>query len=45
MDGENVWGDWPGDDVIWNEIKRKVEQSEKEGGGDWRVSLPSSELV
>jgi hypothetical protein len=37
-DGREVWGDWPGDEVVWKRIKEKVQESEREGGGDWRVS-------
>jgi hypothetical protein len=36
--GEGVWGAWPGDHVIWEKIKEVVEASEKNSGGDWRVS-------
>ncbi|KAI9638051.1 uncharacterized protein MKK02DRAFT_42433 [Dioszegia hungarica] len=38
-DGTEVWGDWPGDENVWERIKDKVEHSEREGGGDWRVRV------
>ena len=40
-DGTEEWGDWPGDEVVRKAIKEKVEHSEREGGGDWRVCPPA----
>ena len=43
-DGKGVWADWPGDEPVWEEIKRVLQRGEEDGGGDWRVSI-SAELV
>jgi hypothetical protein len=34
-DGEAVWGDWLGGDVLWARVREKLEAT---GAGDWRVS-------
>lgn len=34
-DGEEVWGSWPGEEVIWDNVRTKLEAIDD---GDWRVS-------
>jgi len=38
-DGEDVWGSWPGDEVIWRQVREKPETVDK---GDYRVRAPDS---
>ena len=38
-DGGDVWGSWPGDKVIWGEVREKLETVDK---GDHRVRMPYS---
>lgn len=35
---EGRWAKWVGDDALWDTVKGKLEEKEKEGRGDWRVS-------
>lgn len=34
-DGENKWGTWPGDEVVWEQVREKLDTTQT---GDWRVS-------
>jgi len=38
-DGGDVWGSWPGDEVIWRQVREKLETVDK---GDYRVRMPYS---
>ncbi|WWD01279.1 hypothetical protein V866_008222 [Kwoniella sp. B9012] len=43
-DGKDRWGDWPGEERIWEELKEVLEQSQP---GDYRVRIvihPGSEI-
>ena len=33
-DGSQVWGDWPGDTLLWEALAKKLMKVER---GDWRV--------
>ncbi|WVQ98850.1 hypothetical protein IAU59_005981 [Kwoniella sp. CBS 9459] len=46
-DGQSVWGEWVGDDNVWNALKQALEDKEKAVRGDWRVRVvlhPGSRL-
>jgi hypothetical protein len=36
--GTAQWGEWVGDDEVWARVKAAIEEKEREGRGDWRVS-------
>jgi hypothetical protein len=36
-DGSQIWGEWPGDDKVWSDLRERLEESERNGQGDWRV--------
>ena len=38
-DGEDVWGSWLGDEVIWRQVREKLETVDT---GDYRVRAPDS---
>lgn len=37
--GAKTWGEWPGDEVVWEEIRRALQSRADEGHGDYRVGL------
>ena len=38
-DGREVWGDWPGDEYVWDKIREALRKGEEDGVGDWRVRI------
>jgi hypothetical protein len=40
-DGKSIWGEWIGDERVWQGVKDKLERNERVGQGDWRVSEPA----
>ncbi|WWC89939.1 uncharacterized protein L201_004868 [Kwoniella dendrophila CBS 6074] len=38
-DGKDKWGNWPGEETIWEELKRDIEIMEKKSPGDFRVRI------
>ena len=36
-DGGNQWGEWLGEQAIWDQVRMKLENTPK---GDWRVCSP-----
>lgn len=44
-DGQSEWGQYPGDGAIWAEIRKTLEDHERTGPGDWRVSWTSPTLI
>lgn len=41
-DGETKWGEWPGGEAIWEQVKMKLDTTPE---GDWRVCPPLSRIV
>jgi len=37
-DGKEVWVEWIGDEEVWKCLKARLEEVERAGRGDWRVS-------
>ncbi|WWC69351.1 uncharacterized protein I206_103290 [Kwoniella pini CBS 10737] len=38
-DGQERWGVWPGEDVIWQSLQKALEVKERAGAGDYRVRI------
>ncbi|WVF72080.1 hypothetical protein IAT40_006892 [Kwoniella sp. CBS 6097] len=38
-DGANAWGEWMGDESVWQDLKVALEEKEREVRGDWRVRV------
>lgn len=39
-DGD-IWGSWPGDEIVWTTLRAALQRKEEQEKGDWRVSIRS----